>query len=183
MQIITWRKWVFILPAINMADVAKSKLLTIDTGILKKDACVVLVKTEWNSAIADELESGARKVLTGLGVKRIITIVVPGAVEIPFAINSCWKNSKKKERPDAFIAIGAVIRGGTPHFDYVCQVVTGGVLQLNLTLPVPTIFAVLTVDNEAQAWDRTGGSQGHKGEEAALAAVKMIALNRSFKNK
>jgi len=74
-----------------------------------------------------------------------------------------------------------VIRGGTPHFDYICQAVTDGVLQLNLNLPVPTIFGVLTVDNEEQAKERIGGKHGHKGVEAAITAIKMISLDQSFK--
>jgi 6,7-dimethyl-8-ribityllumazine synthase len=73
-----------------------------------------------------------------------------------------------------------VIRGDTPHFDYVCQAVTEGVVQLNLHLPVPTIFGVLTVDNEEQAKERIGGRHGHKGEEAAMTALKMIALKKQF---
>ena len=164
-----------------MADSAKSSLMNNSAGILSKDACVVLVKIEWNSAIADALEAGAIRVLTEQGITHIIQLTVPGAVEIPFAIRACWKNASKELRPDAFIAIGAVIKGGTPHFEYVCQIVSEGVLALNLKLPVPTIFAVLTLDNEEQAWERLGGKQGHKGEEAAITAVKMIALNRSLK--
>ncbi len=69
-----------------------------------------------------------------------------------------------------------MVRGDTPHFDYVCKAVTDGVVQLNLTLPVPTIFGVLTVDNEEQAKERIGGKHGHKGEEAAITAIKMITL-------
>jgi 6,7-dimethyl-8-ribityllumazine synthase len=69
-----------------------------------------------------------------------------------------------------------VIKGDTPHFDYVCKAVTDGVVQLNLMLPVPTIFGVLTVDNQQQADDRVGGKHGHKGEEAAVTALKMIAF-------
>jgi 6,7-dimethyl-8-ribityllumazine synthase len=163
-----------------MGDVNKSNLKT-TAGILPKDACVVLVKTEWNAAIVDELESGCRKRLEKLSVKKIITITVPGAVEIPFAIKNYWEHSKKKNKADAFIALGCVVRGGTPHFDYVCKAVTDGVVQLNLLLPVPTIFGVLTVDNEQQAKERIGGNHGHKGEEAAMTAVKMIAANQSFK--
>ena len=112
-----------------------------------------------------------------LGIKKIITITVPGAVEIPFAIKSYWENAAKKKKPAAFIAFGCVVRGDTPHFEYVCKLVTEGVLQLNLSLPVPTIFGVLTVDNEQQANERIGGKHGHKGEEAAITAIKMIALN------
>jgi 6,7-dimethyl-8-ribityllumazine synthase len=162
-----------------MADVNKSNLKT-NPGILSKDACVVLVKTEWNAAIVDELEKGCKNKLKFLGVKKIITLTVPGAIEIPFAIKNYWEHSKKP-KADAFIALGCVIRGGTPHFKYVCNVVTDGVTQLNLMLPVPTIFGVLTVDNDEQAKQRTGGVQGHKGEEAAMTAVKMILLNQSFK--
>lgn len=159
-----------------MADVLKSNLSALHAGILKKqNACVVLVKTEWNAAIVDELERGCRHKLAEFPVKKIITITVPGAFEIPFAIKNYWKKTPKKKRPDAFIALACIIRGGTPHFDYVCKAVTEGVLQLNLQLPVPTVFGVLTTDNEEQARERIGGRHGHKGEEAALTAIKMIA--------
>ena len=165
-----------------MADIAKSKLLQIGTGILNvQDACVVLVKTEWNAAIADELERGAIAELQKQEVTKIITVTVPGAVEIPFAIKSYWENRQKKKRPDAFIALGCVVRGDTPHFDYVCRAVTDGIVQLNLSLPVPTIFGVLTVDNEEQAKERIGGKHGHKGVEAAVTALKMISLVHLFK--
>jgi len=172
-----------------MAEVTNSKLLHIDTGILKvQDACIVLVKTEWNAAIVDELEKGCITELEKYGVKKIITLTVPGAFEIPFGIKKYWENSSKKdlpagrqEKPDAFIAFGCVVRGDTPHFDYVCKAVTDGVVQLNLSLPVPTIFGVLTVDNDEQAKERIGGKHGHKGVEAAITAVKMISLVKGFK--
>ena len=92
-----------------------------------------------------------------------------GAVEIPFAINQAWAGSNV---PEAFIALGCIVRGDTPHFDYVCRSVTDGVTYLNVHLPVPVIFGVLTVDNEEQAKERTGGKHGHKGEEAAITALK-----------
>ena len=140
-----------------MADIANSKLLQMDTGILNvQDACIVLVKTEWNAAIADELEKGAIAELQKHHVKKIISVIVPGAVEIPFAIKSFWENSEKKKRPDAFIALGCIVRGDTPHFEYVCKAVTDGVVQLNLSLPVPVIFGVLTVNNDEQAKERIG---------------------------
>jgi 6,7-dimethyl-8-ribityllumazine synthase len=161
-----------------MADIKKTKLSS-NTGILKKNAFVVLVRTEWNAAIVDELEKGCIGKLKESGVKKILSLTVPGAVEIPFAIKTFWQASKKK-KPDAFIALACVIRGGTPHFDYVCRSVTDGILQLNLNLPVPTIYGVLTVDNEDQAKDRIGGRHGHKGEEAAMTATKMINLNTKF---
>jgi len=156
-----------------MADITNSKLLT--TGIPHaKDACIVLVKTEWNAEVVDELEKGCRDVLEKQEVKKIITLTVPGCFEIPFAIKRYWDTHGKKKRPDAFIALGCVVRGDTPHFDYVCKAVTDGVVQLNLLLPVPTIFGVLTVNNEEQARERLGGKHGHKGEEAAITALKMI---------
>jgi 6,7-dimethyl-8-ribityllumazine synthase len=165
-----------------MADVNKSNLNTA-TGILPKDAFIVLVKTEWNAAIVDELEKGCINKLKESGIKKIAGVIVPGAIEIPFAIKTYWEHSKgkKKRRPDAFIALGCVIRGGTPHFDYVCKAVTEGVTQLNLLLPVPTIFGVLTVDNEEQAKERIGGVHGHKGEEAGMTALKMISFQKGIK--
>jgi len=163
-----------------MADNNQANVYNI-TGILPKDACVVIVKTDWNSEVTDELESGAVEFLKKSGVDNYKVIVVPGAVEIPFAINSYWENKKNEAgRPDAFIALGCVIRGETPHFDYVCQSVTNGITILNTKLPVPVIFGILTVDNMQQAQERLGGFHGHKGEEAAVTALKMVALTRSF---
>lgn len=164
-----------------MADIANSKLLQQDTGILQlEDACVVLVKTEWNAAIVDELEKGCLAVLEQHRIKKVVSLTVPGAVEIPFAVKSYWEKAGGNKKPDTFIALGCVVRGDTPHFDYVCKAVTDGVVQLNLQLPVPTIFGVLTVNDDEQARERIGGIHGHKGEEAAITALKMISLNRSF---
>ena len=143
-----------------------------------EDAFVVIVKTEWNAHIINSLEEGCKKVLEENGVKSK-TVVVPGAFEIPFAIKTLYARSA--QAADAYIALGAVIRGDTPHFDYVCKGITNGVMQLNLSLDVPVIFGVLTIDNEQQAIERTGGLHGHKGEEAATTAIKMIALKRSIK--
>src|SRR5688572_11336988 len=165
-----------------MAEVSNSKLLEINTGILKKDACIVIVRTEWNAGIIDELEKGCIKVLKQQDVKYIHVVNVPGAFEIPFGVKSYWDASKyKDDRPDAFIALGCVLRGDTPHFDYVCRGVTDGVLQLNMSLPVPVIFGILTVDTQQQADERIGGKHGHKGEEAAITALKMISFVDSLK--
>ncbi|HTI09749.1 MAG TPA: 6,7-dimethyl-8-ribityllumazine synthase [Puia sp.] len=166
-----------------MAEISNSNLLQNNTGILNgQDACVVIVRTEWNAAIVDALESGCLAALEQAGVKTWKVINVPGAFEIPFAIKAYWELHKyKDDRPRAFIALGCVLRGDTPHFDYVCKAVTDGILQLNLSLPIPTIFGVLTVDNQQQADERIGGKHGHKGEEAAITALKMIALLNTFK--
>ena len=144
-----------------------------------KDAFVVIVKTEWNAHIINKLEAGAKKVLKEQGVS-CKTLVVPGAFEIPFAVKNHYAYSPQP--PDAYITLGTIIRGDTPHFDYVCKAVTDGVVQLNLTLDVPVVFGVLTVDNETQANERIGGAHGHKGEEAAITAIKMMALNRKLRN-
>jgi 6,7-dimethyl-8-ribityllumazine synthase len=165
-----------------MAEVSNSKLLQIDTGILNTNACIVIVRTEWNAAIVDELEKGCVQVLQREGLKDIRVITVPGAFEIPFGIKSYWDASKyKDDRPMAFIALGCVLRGDTPHFDYVCRGVTDGVLQLNMSLPVPVIFGILTVDTQQQADERIGGKHGHKGEESAITALKMISVVQAFK--
>ena len=165
-----------------MAEVKKSNLYDIEPGILPKDACVVIVRTEWNAKYVDQLEKGCRKKLEALKVLIIKTVVVPGAFEIPFAVKHYWEAKKYQEdKPCAIITLGCIIRGDTPHFDYVCKAVTDGVLQLNLVLPIPVIFGVLTVDNKEQAKERLGGKHGHKGEEAAITAVKMIAYTHSLK--
>ena len=168
-----------------MATKGNAKLLANNTGAGDHSgACIVIVKTEWNAEIIDELENGARRILNEQQVANVVTISVPGAVEITFAIKTYWETMKyKDDRPHAFIAFGTVIRGDTPHFDYVCQSVTHGVTELNLSLPVPTIFGVLTVENEQQARERIGGIHGHKGEEAAITALKMIQLMKDLKAK
>lgn len=154
-----------------MASRGNNTLL--NKGILKEDAFIVIVKTEWNAHITDELEAGCLKIFAEHNIQSE-TLIVPGAVEIPFAIKRHWNNAAESlVLPSAYIALGCVIQGDTPHFDYVCRAVTDGIVQLNLLLPVPTIFGVLTVNNEQQATDRIGGSHGHKGEEAAITALKM----------
>jgi 6,7-dimethyl-8-ribityllumazine synthase len=161
-----------------MASITNSNLLHTIEDIQKlKDVLVVLVKTEWNAAIVDELEKGCLAVFEQYNI-RTKTITVPGAIEIAFAIQQSWANNNSTS---AFIALGCVVRGGTPHFEYVCQSVTTGVTQLNLSLPVPVIFGVLTVDNNTQAEERIGGTHGHKGEEAAITAIKMMIINEQLK--
>jgi 6,7-dimethyl-8-ribityllumazine synthase len=160
--------------------IVNQNLYNIDAGILPKDACIVIVHTQWNPEIVNKLLDGCKKILHEYGMQNYKIINVPGAFEIPFTIKKFWDTYQNKfEKPQVFIALGCVLRGGTPHFDYVCKAITAGVVQLNLTLPVPTIFGVLTVDNQEQADERTGGSHGNKGEEAALTALRMITLKYS----
>jgi 6,7-dimethyl-8-ribityllumazine synthase len=160
-----------------MAEV-NSKLFQISEDVQRlQDVLVVLVKTEWNAGIVNELENGAEKIFRQFNIETK-TVTVPGAIEIPFAIQQYWN---KNNTPSVFIALGCVVRGGTPHFEYVCQSITYGVTQLNLSLPVPVIFGVLTVDTNEQAKERIGGTHGHKGEEAAITAIKMMILNQRLK--
>jgi 6,7-dimethyl-8-ribityllumazine synthase len=148
---------------------------------LNKDACVVIVRTEWNAHVIDKLQEGCIKILEENKV-RYKVIEVPGAIEIIFGIKNYWDTHEfTNDKPAAFIALGCVIKGDTPHFEYVSSFVTNGILQLNLQIPVPTVFGVLTVNTQLQADERTGGAHGHKGEEAAATAIKMIALSQSFK--
>ena len=152
-----------------------------DAGILHLEgASVVIVYTEWNDFIVNELVAGCERTLDQYKTK-YTKAIVPGAFELPFACKQIWEQTKGTgAQPSAIVAFGCVIRGETPHFDYVCKAVTDGILQLNLELPVPVIFGILTVDNIEQAKDRLGGAHGHKGEEAALTALKMISFQRQL---
>jgi 6,7-dimethyl-8-ribityllumazine synthase len=142
---------------------------------------VIIVRTQWNPEIIDALENGCVETLRSNGFNEIKLLSVPGAVEIPFAINQCWNAYKyRDDKPGAFIALGCVIKGDTPQLDYFCKMVDDGVTSLNLTLPIPTIFGVLTVNHQDQAWERLGGIHGHKGSEAALTAISMISLAQSL---
>jgi 6,7-dimethyl-8-ribityllumazine synthase len=159
-----------------MSD-SKNSFSLLDTHKLEdlKLPRVAIVHTEWNDKIVRELVNGCESIIHRFNGDIIDNMPVPGCFELPFGCRQVWEHYKDKdEKPEAIIAFGAVIRGGTPHFEYVCQAVTDGILQLNLTLPIPVIFGVLTLDNEYQAWERLGGEHGHKGEEAAVTALKMI---------
>jgi 6,7-dimethyl-8-ribityllumazine synthase len=165
-----------------MAQPGNKKL--IETGIPDiQDACFAIIRTEWNAEIVDQLEKGCRKIFSQAGIDDINVICVPGAFEIPFGVRAYWETHKYGHPPKAIIALGCVIRGDTPHFDYICRGVTDGILQLNLSLPVPVIFGVLTVETIQQAEERIGGKHGHKGEEAALTAIKMANLHQLIKKK
>lgn len=145
-------------------------------------ARVAIVYTEWNDKIVAEQLKGCEKIIQDFDAIIIDKIGVPGSFEIPFACKRLWNYYElldKEMQPEAIITFGAIIRGGTPHFEYVSKAVTEGITQLNLTLPIPTVFGVFTLDNEEQAWQRLGGTHGHKGEEAALTALKMIHLCRT----
>lgn len=158
-----------------------NSLLSLESLQQLKNPRVALVFTEWNERIVAAQLEGCHKLLAQLNATVTGSYIVPGCFEIPFACNQvAEKYSLEADGPEAIIAFGAVIRGGTPHFEYVCQAVTEGIAALNVRLNVPVIFGVLTLDTEVQAWERLGGIHGHKGEEAAITALKMIRLNRSI---
>lgn len=154
-----------------------SNLLQINNLQISDNLQVVIVYTEWNEQIIQELINGAHRVFAKFPTVKVELYQVPGCVEIPFAI----KQHSQILRADAYIAFGCVIRGETPHFDYVCDAVTQGISTLNTTIDAPTIFGILTVNKIEEALDRIGGQHGHKGEEAAVAALKMASLQNSFK--
>ncbi len=163
---------------------SQDSISLLDTSALKNisGARVAVVYTEWNDKITAEQTAGCHRILEQHGLTASHQIIVPGCFELPFACKQLWDNTKDQDNaPEAIIAFGAVIRGGTPHFDYVCKAATEGITQLNLMLPIPVIFGVLTLDNEEQAWERLGGAHGHKGEEAAITALKMISNSRALK--
>ncbi len=137
-----------------------------------RDMRVAVVRTLWNSHITEPLMAGALEEFkrAGLQDSDVDTFEVPGAVELTFAASKLIESGLY----DSIVVLGCVIRGGTPHFDYVCQSVTQGITHLNSECDIPVIFGVLTVDNEQDALDRAGGSVGNKGTEAAQAALQMF---------
>ena len=137
---------------------------------------VAIVKAMWNGHITDRLTESALKVFRqqNFPERDVVVFEVPGAVELTFAASQLIEASLF----DAVIVFGCVIRGGTPHFDYVCQSVTQGITGLNADCDIPVIFGVLTVDTEQDALDRAGGPLGNKGAEAAEAAIKMVDFKR-----
>lgn len=138
---------------------------------------IAIAVAEWNGDITSALLKGALDLFEseGYGKDHVDIFSVPGAIELTFAASNLIESS----RYDAVIVIGCVIRGGTPHFDYVCQSVTQGVTALNADRDIPVIFGVLTVDNHQDAVDRAGGKLGNKGAECAEAAIRMIDFMRT----
>lgn len=141
---------------------------------------VGIVASKWNSFITDEMLEGAIKALRSKGFTEdnIIVARCPGSFELPLACKMMLNNVEL----DGVVAIGVVIRGGTPHFDYVCDAVTRGISELNLSTAIPVTFGVLTTNNVEQAEERAGLDKGNKGAEAALALCDMIQLEESLKN-
>ena len=141
---------------------------------------VGIVVAEWNGHITSALLRGAMDTFRkeNFDDSQIKVFHVPGAVELTFGASQLIESSAF----DVIIVFGCVIKGGTPHFDYVCQSVTQGITSLNADCDIPVIFGVLTVDTEQDAIYRAGGKLGNKGSEAAEAAIKMYAFTEEIKN-
>jgi len=139
---------------------------------------VAIVAARFNHFIVEPLLNGAVQLLQNHGAEqRAIKVVhVPGAFELPLVTQKLAKS----RHFDAVIALGAVVRGDTPHFDYVAGECAAGLLRVSLDTGVPVIFGVLTTDTVEQATDRAGGKHGNKGADAALTAIEMVALIRSL---
>ena len=139
---------------------------------------VAIVVARWNNQVTEPLLNGAiNRIIEESYSRDDITVQrVPGTVELTYAAAQMARSGDY----DAVIMIGCVIRGGTPHFDYVCDNATQGCAILNATQEVPIIFCVLTTDNEQQALDRAGGALCNKGTEAAEAAIEMAAIARQY---
>lgn len=156
-----------------MAGTLKSVSGKSKINLSKKKFAIVVA--EWNEEITEALFQGAYDALLSMGVKKsnIILKNVPGSFELPLA--SLWMAEKKDI--DAVIALGCVIQGDTPHFDYICQAVALGIMEVNLSTRKPVAFGVLTTLDKKQALARAGGKHGNKGEEAAVTVVKMLEIN------
>lgn len=151
-----------------------SNIRTIEGDFAPSNAKYALVVGRWNSFVVESLLEGALDCLRRHGVQEEnLTIVrAPGAFEIPLVANKV----AAKGEVDAIIALGAVIRGGTPHFEYVAGECTKGLAMVSLEFGLPVTFGVLTVDTIEQAIERSGTKAGNKGEEAALSAIEMVSL-------
>lgn len=141
-----------------------------------QDLRVAVVAAQWHETVMDGLLDGALRALTEFGIEEPTVVRVPGSFELPVAARSLASRGY-----DAVVALGVVIRGGTPHFDYVCQGVTNGLVQVSVETGVPVGFGVLTCDTEQQALDRAGieGSGEDKGHEATVAALATAATLRA----
>ncbi len=138
---------------------------------------VVVVAASWHTVVMDGLLAGARRALEAAHIEDVTVVRVPGTFELPVAARAAAAAGA-----DAVVALGVVIRGGTPHFEYVCSAATSGLTDVAVSTGVPVGFGVLTCDDEAQALDRAGldGSHEDKGAEAAEAAVATVVALRGL---
>ena len=150
----------------------------IEGDLIATTASITIVVARFNELVVDSLLKGALDALKRHGVQdsNVTIVKVPGAFELPLAA----KKAAEQEGCDAVIVLGAVIRGGTPHFDYVAGQAASGIAQVGLDSNKPVIFGVLTTDSIEQAVERSGTKAGNKGADAAVTAIEMISLLRKM---
>jgi len=146
--------------------------------VADKDFKIGIITARFNDFITSKLLGGALDGLVRHGVveENITSVWVPGAFELPLIASKMAKSGKY----DAVICLGAVIRGTTTHYDYVCSEVAKGIAKVGLDSDVPTIFGVITTENIEQAIERAGSKAGNKGYEAAVTAIEMVSLTKQF---
>jgi len=157
-----------------------NQIKTFEGDMLVRDARFALLVARFNSFVVESLLAGAVDTLKRHGAddKDLHIVRVPGAFEMPLAAQRLAATKKY----DAIIALGAVIRGGTPHFEYVAGECTKGLASVSMQFDIPVAFGVLTVDSIEQAVERAGTKAGNKGAEAALSAIEMVSLLKRMEN-
>lgn len=142
-----------------------------------EDVPIAVITARWNSQVTDGLRAGALRALARHNIHLVEDFYVPGAFELPLAA----QRAAKTGRFQGIITLGCVIRGDTPHFDYVCAETTRGIGEVSLNHDIPVAFGLLTTDNIQQALDRAGDNNENKGEEAALTVLEMLELFKSMR--
>ena len=153
----------------NLSDVSVFASQVALTGLK-----IGIIQAVWNEEITNKLREGAEGLLIERGLKpsQLIHVRVSGAMELPLA--ALWL----LEKVDGVIVLGCVVRGGTPHFEYVCQGTTKGIIDVQLKIQKPVIYGLLTVNTEQEAWDRGGGKYGNKGREAGATLLQQLEVRQ-----
>lgn len=156
----------------NLSDYSSRNLIDV------KDKKFAILVSEWNDQVTESLYNGALETLKAHGARpeNIISEAVPGSYELSLAAQ--WM--ARRGDVDAVICLGCVIQGETRHFDFICDAVAHGITRVSLDYNKPVIFGVLTPDTQQQALDRAGGKHGNKGDEAAVTAIKMLAVQHKL---
>lgn len=153
----------------NLSDVSVFASQVALTGLK-----IGIIQAVWNEEITNKLREGAEGLLIERGLKpsQLIHVRVSGAMELPLA--ALWL----LEKVDGVIVLGCVVRGGTPHFEYVCQGTTKGIIDVQLKIQKPVIYGLLTVNTEQEAWDKAGGKYGNKGREAGATLLQQLEVRQ-----
>ena len=152
----------------NLSDYSNKNITDIS------DKVFAIIVSEWNTDVTESLYNGAYKTLLSNGAKKenIIRVDVPGSYELTLGAQKL----AQRDDVDAVVCIGCVVQGETKHFDFICDAVAHGITNVSIKYDKPIIFGVLTPNTQQQALDRAGGKHGNKGDEAAITAIKMLAI-------